>query len=357
MKITSDFPGGNIKVLSIEDKIVRLEQDLKGTADWWFYWCFRVDNPDEGTFEFTFQNGEVVSAHGPAVSTDGVSWTRRKDCFLSHTRFSYTFTGQEPFVYFSFAYPYTLSNFDRFCSSIVLQKHFLCKSEDGREIPYLTFGNGSQNAFIIARHHCCETPASFVLEGIVSAALQTPSLLKLFTFHVFPFADLDGTEKGEQGKGRAPHDHNRDYIDEPLYAFTKAIKVYAREHTPSVYLDLHAPLKWGGTSDATHLHISESGACRPDAQDLFVAKLSANAANAVIGYEGVTIPFYPEKTVSSKYFFAVDCKATLAVTIETPYSGNREFGYDVAALYEWGENIAKTLADICTTDLFSNAGN
>ena len=42
MKITSDYPGGNAIIHEIKDNEVLLEQDLKGTSKWWFYWNFKV---------------------------------------------------------------------------------------------------------------------------------------------------------------------------------------------------------------------------------------------------------------------------------------------------------------------------
>ena len=42
MKITTDYPGGNAIIRGIKENEVLIEQELKGTGEWWFYWNFKV---------------------------------------------------------------------------------------------------------------------------------------------------------------------------------------------------------------------------------------------------------------------------------------------------------------------------
>ena len=44
-----------------------------------------------------------------------------------------------------------------------------------------------------------------------------------YRYIVVPFVDYDGVIDGEQGKFRFPHDHNRDYMDNPIYPETRAV--------------------------------------------------------------------------------------------------------------------------------------
>ena len=39
-----------------------------------------------------------------------------------------------------------------------------------------------------------------------------------------PFVDKDGVEEGDQGKNRAPRDHNRDYAGASMYPETGALR-------------------------------------------------------------------------------------------------------------------------------------
>lgn len=345
MKILSDFSGGNIKLLSVDGNTVNVEQDLKGTAGWWFYWCFRVDNPPADEIIFKFHNKNVVCPNGPATSADGINWEWHKDGFIDHTSFRYTFKEGEKSRYFCFTIPYTLESFNRFFETLKnVNRLCLTKSEGGLDIPLITFGGGEKDVFITARHHCCESPASFVLEGIINASLKIPYLSDNFRFHILPFADIDGVQKGEQGKDRAPHDHNRDYMDAPIYVFTRALKEYALSKHPVFYIDLHSPWKWGGDDDLPHIFLSAKTPPHPDMQYDFAETLKELSKNNTVRFLGRTNPHTPEKCFSAKYFFKNDCKASLSITIETPYSGKD--GYTVNDFREWGETIADTLTSI-----------
>jgi hypothetical protein len=55
MKISSNYTGGNIKLLSADDGTVKLEQELRGTTKWWFYWNFRVKGIAGIYLENTYQ--------------------------------------------------------------------------------------------------------------------------------------------------------------------------------------------------------------------------------------------------------------------------------------------------------------
>lgn len=42
MEITENFSGGNIEVLKIDGNTVYLKNELRDTAEDWFYWAFCV---------------------------------------------------------------------------------------------------------------------------------------------------------------------------------------------------------------------------------------------------------------------------------------------------------------------------
>jgi hypothetical protein len=63
--------------------------------------------------------------------------------------------------------------------------------------------------------------------------------------------DVDNVERGAGGKNQVPHDHNRDWSDQPRYPEVAAAQAWIRrldkERTFSLFLDLHNP----GPSDRT----------------------------------------------------------------------------------------------------------
>src|SRR5262245_51560383 len=71
LSVNARFPGGNIVVEKIERDTVWLRQDLRDTAQFWFYWLFEVRGVAGRTVEFRFTNGNVFGTRGPAISRDG----------------------------------------------------------------------------------------------------------------------------------------------------------------------------------------------------------------------------------------------------------------------------------------------
>lgn len=362
MKITTDYPGGNCKLISITEEngktVVNLEQELRDTSDWWFYWNFRVDNPPEGEVIFAFHNKDVVCSHGPATSTDAKNWEWCEEkSFIDHTHFRYVFSENEPSRYFCFTIPYLTADFELFYEKIkndsAVTRSVLTESEKGRQLPLLTFGNGKRDILFTARHHCCESTASYVLDGVISSILEKHrELLDSFRFHIVPFTDIDGVEQGDQGKNRAPHDHNRDYTEEPIYNYTKAIYKYSENFDLACFIDFHSPWSWGGANDEPHIHFGPSVEPTPDLQELFsemLNKITVSDSRNVIRYNCVTTHYGDNAnhldTPNSKNFFKFKRKSNIAFTVETPYSGNLKNGYTVSQLHIFGEHIAQALSE------------
>jgi len=347
MKVATDYPGGNAIVREVKENEIFLEQDLKGTGGWWFYWNFKIVDPPKGKVRFTFLNGEVVSPFGPTTSTDGIDWFWHTEGFIDHTHFEFDFTGEKE-RYFAFSLPYQSSHFERFWDKIkdypTVERSVFATSEGGREIPLVNFGNGNKNIIFVARHHCCESTASYVLEGAVFEMLKNqPELFENYRFHIIPFVDIDGVELGEQGKDRIPHDHNRDYIGEPIYVYTKTIYEYIKDMNVDFYLDYHSPLKWGRRQDEPSFY------CRPLENHPESQKFLEHLQN-ITSDSQVAIKFNGDvrqssSIYSSNGYFSDVKKSKVSFTVETPYSGNLERGYTIKNLHQWGANLVKAMTE------------
>ncbi len=272
MTIKKDYPGGNIKVNRIEGDSVYLEQEIRDTGEWWFFWSFCACGMQGRTISFFFENGDVVGIYGPCKSTDRVRWEwvgeeslRGNNCFV------YTFSKHETEVYFSFSIPYQMSDFESFFEKTILSNgkeeilerslETIACSEKGRSIPILLIGNSKseKHIYFTARHHSCESTASYVLEGAIDFLCRNgEALLKNYMFHVVPFVDLDGVEEGDQGKSRIPHDHYRDYSESPIYNITKELYSYVEKYPPYLYVDFHSPWKWGDGANEIYMVNSPS---------------------------------------------------------------------------------------------------
>jgi hypothetical protein len=262
VRICSDFPGGNTICERIEDAgsraTVWLRQDYSTSTEWWFYWQFHVQGAAGKTVRFCFTDGDVFSARGPCLSLDGRNWTWLGREVVHHDAnslwFEYSFPASRGEAFFSFCIPYVERHLTAFLhkhSSI--QRTVLTHSDKGREVELLTLCSqrGTYVVPIVARSHACEAMANYVIEGIVEYWLNsdepTASFLREHVdLQIVPFLDKDGVEYGEQGKLRAPHDHNRDYRTDPLYASTRALmqliqQTHAEGRNVVTSMDIHCP--------------------------------------------------------------------------------------------------------------------
>ncbi len=257
LQIDADFPGGNIVVDSIDGNTVYLQQDLRDTTTFWFYWYFRLRGGAGRRLTFHFTNGKVLGVRGPAFSLDeGRTWSWLGTETVQENRFDYMVPENVQEVRFSMGMPYLEADLHAFLERHhdrpALELGTLCRTEKGRRAEKLRLGRldgrASHRVLLTCRHHCCEMMASYALEGIMETILQDPDdgawLRANAEFLVIPFVDKDGVEQGDQGKNRRPHDHNRDYNDTSLFATVQAL----RDTVPAwggdrlrMALDLHCP--------------------------------------------------------------------------------------------------------------------
>lgn len=245
MRIITSFPGANIHILSIDGNTVYLAPDMRDTAVDWFYWCFAVEDADGKTITFVFDNRVRVGYYGAAVSHDFYTWHWQNEAEGEPDRFVYTFSEDEGRVYFAHDMLYRPERMIMLAETLGLRSNLLCKSRKGRDIPYFTFGTGDRMVILTSRHHACESTGSYVLEGTLSALRENPiEGVKIFCV---PMVDYDGVVDGDQGKGRAPHDHNRDYlIGEPShYTEVNEIKKYIDTQNVVLGIDFHSPYHSG----------------------------------------------------------------------------------------------------------------
>ena len=261
--IRSDYPGGNIEALKIDEAagVVELKPDYRDTP-WYFHWDFTISGAAGRKLKFRFASKkEVLSSLGPAISRDGgKTWRwlnndgRRHEPFNA---FDYTFAADENETRFAVSIPYTQADWDkaaeRWRGKDGVEFGVLCKSQSGKRdtevlrVPCRRKGAAKWLYVFTARHHACETTASYVMEGaideIFSGSPEAEWLRDNADCVFIPFMDKDGVEDGDQGKNRRPHDHNRDYV-QGIYTSVKAFKeliVKESQGRKIVFTDLHSP--------------------------------------------------------------------------------------------------------------------
>ncbi len=257
LAIDAAFPGGNILVSKIEGDTITLGPDKRDSLLPWFYWYYRVTGASRRKLTFVFSK-DNVGARGPGVSLDaGKTWKWLGADAVTDGTFAFTFPAKADDVRFSVGMPYLRADLDqclaRHKDDSFLQLETLTKTRKGRDVPILRIGERNKKAryaiAITSRHHCCEMMASYAVEGLIEGALADDAagrwLRANVEFLVVPFMDTDGAEDGDQGKNRAPFDHNRDYaVAPPRYPEVAALKERLPAWSagrPLVFLDLHDP--------------------------------------------------------------------------------------------------------------------
>jgi len=257
-EIDADYPGGNIIVERIEGDTAYIHQDISDTkGEWWFYWNFRVCGAAGRKLKFQFTNKNPIGVHGPAVSTDtGKNWSWLGAASVKGSSFSYSFAEDAGEVRFCFTMPYQQVDLQRFLKRHANNPNLLvkelCKTRKGRTVERLHLGRlqgePTYRVLLTCRNHACETMASYVLEGILEAALAKTDDGRWFRENVeimsVPFMDKDGVEDGDQGKNRKPHDHNRDYSGKSIYPSVRTIRQFVPKWSRGrlkVAFDLHCP--------------------------------------------------------------------------------------------------------------------
>lgn len=255
------FPGGNGCIRPAPIKVAEthgaefayyLSPDLRDTTQNWFYWAFCVVGAEGKTVYFDMTPDRWVGYYGPAVSKDLEHWqwadlSGRGRMTDDMHGFIYSFAPEEKRVYFAHDMLYRPRRLKKLAEELSLVPEKFSITENGHELPCFRIGEGKYGILLTARHHCCESTGSYVLEGVLREILKNPIPNVFFT--VIPMVDLDGVLYGDQGKNRAPHDHNRDYIDEPIYEVNRDIvKLYKQQNIRYLF-DFHSPWHYGENND------------------------------------------------------------------------------------------------------------
>lgn len=345
--IRADFPGGNVLVEKNEGATVHLAPDLRGGPPW-FYWNFEAQASQAGSVNFLFSRPPMVGVRGPAVSRDGgKSWQwlgadqvkfappmNKGDTKARTDSFSFEFTEAKQTVRFAVAIPYLQRELDEFLGKHKANPHLarsvLTETRIGRRpVDLVQIGNpgpGIGSVLMTARHHACESMASYVLEGILQEALSdSPAGLefrKKYVLYAVPIVDTDGVELGDQGKNRLPRDYNRDYGTDTMHPEINAIKELARRKKVQFALDLHCPFLRGDIHEAFYFVGLGLPHIKNNLAEWTAWLKEERPPVAMTPLDLLTDPRKPNAadTRINSHYFATRENAIFAVTLEVPYA-------------------------------------
>ena len=345
MNIHQNFTGGNIRILKTEGNIIYVDNELRDTVGDWFYWALCAEDCADKTLTFRFPK-DRIGYYGPAVSHDLKTW-QWLGAGEETDAFTYTFKEDENKVYFAHSMLYHPDRFYAFAEGKGLQKHTLCTTKRGRTVPYYTFGAGERTVLLTARHHACESTGNYVLEGVLEGLLQE-SIPNTNVICV-PFVDLDGVLDGDQGKARAPHDHNRDYpvTGDSVWPEPAAIRNLAKDGILYGF-DFHSPWHVGGRHDTIFL-VEKVEEKIPEYEKLGEILESVSTPEALKYNKENNIKPGVEwntgKAPTIACYMEAVAKAKLACTLETAYFGTPDNIFAPDKALELGRCFAKAMVE------------
>jgi hypothetical protein len=150
----------------------------------------------------------------------------------------------------AFCFPYSQPELDLLIGETGgrLRSDAIGLSQGGRPLvrvsnAYGRRGGDAPGLYVVARQHSGETPASWVLDGLLRRVVALGDGAPLVW--AVPFANADGVALGDYGKDSFPIDMNRAWGKPPMRHETLAIKAdigrWRERCRPVLILDLHAP--------------------------------------------------------------------------------------------------------------------
>ena len=162
-----------------------------------------------------------------------------------------------------------------------------------------------------------------------------------------PFVDYEGVIRGDQGKSRLPHDHNRDYDmnAESIYPECNAIKEYAKENGCHYGFDFHSPGHISNENDT--VFIVQNNVEKLERFNRFGEILESCITADSLKYEHKN--YYPPKTgwnqggaQFANYFMQMK-ECHFAFTLETTYFGTPQNKVTESRLKELGHCFARAM--------------
>lgn len=344
MTVPQNFVGGNIGVKEKTEDTYILGNELRDSVEDWFYWAFCIEGAENREITFKFDRFRL-GYFGPAVSYDLVNW-RWLDS-VDGDSFTYCFSKDETKVYFAHHMLYHPNRFTEFAEKYGITVKELCKGYKGSSVPCAEIGSGSKTVILTARHHACESTGNYVMEGVLEELTRNPIPdTKIFCV---PFVDYEGVIRGDQGKARQPHDHNRDYDaqgkHDSIYPECMAIMDYARKNGCWFGFDFHSPWHIGNKND--NAFIVQNSIEKLPRLNRFGKLLEESMTGDSFKYEHKND--YPPETgwnnAGNQFaiFMTERAEDDIAFTLETAYFDTAENRADNKSLTELGRCFAAAL--------------
>lgn len=262
--VETNFPGASIRIHGIDPALQALTFSPAPHKDkgWPCWWHFRLsgvktNQPIALTLVRTSAFGRPTRA---MFSHDGVNWRHTEPGQRIGSNQIYRHHATNENIHFAWGPPFQLHHADALVREALDRdpaagSFELCRSKEGRPVPALRWtppasAEGRRRGlWVEARQHAWESGSSWVCRGFVewltSDAEDSRRLKRSTRIVVVPIMDVDNVERGAGGKDQIPHDHNRDWSDQPVWPEVAAAQRHIREMNAAgefdLFLDLHNP--------------------------------------------------------------------------------------------------------------------
>ncbi len=278
--VGTDFEGGSARVIDVdqENAIVRIMpggDPLRGWPAWWY--C-RISGLTPGrtlTLHVVPSSLPIPAGHPGAGKPLAAGWAlpMRANWSEDQIRWRHTAAGKKGDAGMSYqltpdanevwvawgpvATPKTVADWitnisqrHDFVESFELAKTLERRSVRGVRIAAGEIPMESRPViWLQARQHAWESGSSWVARGIgewmLSGSPDAIWLRENTLIFLVPIMDVDRAATGDGGKESTPHDHNRDWSDDPHYpevaAVQSRIKRWTVQNRMAVFVDLHNP--------------------------------------------------------------------------------------------------------------------
>jgi len=275
LTIKSDFEGASVRVLEIDQDARSVSVMPGGDPErgWPCWWYFRIDGMTPGE-TITLRVQGSIAAIGtqkplaaswamPAQATysiDAETWLHTDKGTRQDDWMTYTLAPAATSVYVAWGPPYTPTAAAKLVREMGEKSPYanaveLCRSRGDRSVPMLHVREGNRDGsdrfgvWVQARQHAWESGSSWVAQGFTEWLLSDDEPAAWLRQHaevfIVPIMDIDNTATGNGGKNSLPHDHNRDWSEQPhwteVIAAQRMIRGLIDEDRMDVFLDLHNP--------------------------------------------------------------------------------------------------------------------
>lgn len=285
LSVRTDFEGGSARVEAVDQagRVIRFMPGGDPERGWPCWWSLRVDGLTEGerlTLDLAGSDLPVLSLGKntgkplaaswampgrAAVSTnDGRNWRQTEPGRRVGARMQYEVVGDGGPLWVAWGPSFTPRDTDELIHRAEKTGPFarafdLARTRGGRPVRGLHISEAEENAapspralpaiWIQARQHAWESGSSWVAHGLVDWLVsddpEAQTLRRRAEVFVVPIMDVDNVATGNGGKEAAPHDHNRDWDQAPVYpevaAAQKRLQELAKSERLALFLDLHNP--------------------------------------------------------------------------------------------------------------------